>query len=566
MFIQSVLNFTGIMIGSTVKYLILLIAIAFSSLLQAQQQYPRYWISFTDKDNTPYSIDKPEEFLSKASLDRRMRQSIEITEEDLPVDPSYLQALEELGINVINVSKWFNGAIIETSNTSSIDSLEDLPFILDPPLLIEPILTGNALKAVSSKLDITRGTVQGSYGPSFNQISMLGGDILHESGNRGEGMRIAVLDAGFLNTDKVSSLKHLWHNKKIIAYRDYVKDSQDIFESHTHGTVVLSILAGIEEGVLYGSAPEAEYVLVRTEKGASEFLREEYNWLCGAEFADSIGVDVINSSLGYSHFDDLIQNHTYQDMDGNTIPISRAAQIASSKGILVVTSAGNEGGTNWHHITAPGDADNILTVGATDSAGIITSFSSRGPSFDGRVKPDVSAQGFRTISQSGSGDFLYCAGTSCSSPVMAGMAACLWQANPKANNLEIIENLRKGSSQYFTPDSVYGYGIPSLIASTVMLSQTVDTETKSDISVFVFPNPTDANLYLNVNRLGQKEEEIITIEVFDSSGRLFKSVDYRISGEDFVVNIGNYSEISTGLFYVKTYLSDQILIQKFSKL
>ena len=534
--------------------------------LSAQTDYPKYWISFTDKDHTPFTIEHPGEYLSLRALERREKQNIPITVEDLPVDPDYLLNIEDLGIRIINVSKWFNGAMVEITDTSQLTILSQLSFVEDMPILIKPEYVLPVLKSSSSKLDIEAGRVNENYGPSFNQVNMLRGDILHDEGYRGQGMLIAVLDAGFTGANVISSLQHLWQNDRIVAVRDFVKDGIDIYSAHNHGTIVSSIMAGIQEGMLVGTAPEAEFMLVRTEDAGSEFLIEEYNWICGAEYADSMGADIINSSLGYSLFDDPSQDHSYSDLDGETVPISRAAEIASSRGMVVVTSAGNEGGNPWFYITAPGDADNIITVGAVDSAGYIAGFSSRGPSYDRRVKPDVCTKGYKAIGQRGSGEFVYCSGTSCSSPVMAGMTACLWQANPSATNLELIDYIQKSGDRYFHPDSIYGYGIPNLVKSTVMLTDVLTSSPFNEPEISLFPNPANESLYLKVRRPPEAGDETLILRIFDSTGNLLTEASHQLSGEVYVTGIGSIYPLVCGIYFVQVNFSGGTFTKRFSKL
>lgn len=536
-----------------------------TGVIAAQYNLPKYWISFTDKVNTPYSIESPVEFLSSRAIERRIRQGIEITEEDLPVDPEYLNQVAGKGIKVINVSKWFNGALIELSDTGYLDTLRTFNFIRPEIVLVKPELTQVSEKFNLSKFKTSIQLLDELYGYSYNQIGMLHGDLLHYQGYRGEGMLIAILDAGFTNADIISSLAHVWDENRVIAMKDFVKDTATLFDSHYHGTIVFSILAGGEEGMLIGSAPGANYALIRTEDANSEYLIEEYNWICGAEYADSIGVDVINSSLGYTEFDDPSQNHSYSDMDGRTAPASIAATRVAAKGIIVSNSAGNQGDGAWYRIGAPADADSILAVGATDSLGIITDFSSRGPSYDGRVKPDVAAQGHFTVSQYPDGRFIYSSGTSASSPIIAGMAACLWQANPQLSNMEIINIFRKSASQFFMPDSVYGYGIPDMIKADWMLQSAEEMKDSTVTSFTLFPNPASGYFYLQIYRPEETDEEVIILNFYDLLGNLYRQEMRQITGEQFMIDVRDISGLATGLYLLEIQLSGRRHTLLFSK-
>ena len=259
---------------------------------------------------------------------------------------------------------------------------------------------------------------------------MLKGDILHNRDLKGKGKLIAILDAGFSRVDEMIAFEELFAENRILGTKDFVQRNNNVFDEHTHGMMVLSTMGAENKGQIIGTSPEASFWLLRTEDVDSENLIEEYNWLCAAEFADSVGADIINSSLGYTTFDDAGQNHTYTDMDGRTAPVSIAATIAAQKGMIVVNSAGNSGSGSWHFIGAPADADSILSVGAVDENADFAWFSSYGPSFDGRVKPTVVAQGRNTIVATSNNGTLTGNGTSFSSPIVAGLSACLWEAHP----------------------------------------------------------------------------------------------------------------------------------------
>lgn len=543
----------------------IIFSIILANTLLAQNGLPKYWISFTDKDQTPYSIEVPEEFISPRSVERRLHQGISITREDLPVNPEYLKQIRNKGIHIINVSKWFNGALIELTDTTYLDTLRYFEFIRPEIKLVKPRLPILIEKERMVKFKIGIQPTESDYGFSYNQIGMLNGDLLHRRGYMGEGILIAILDAGFSNANTISSLSHIWDDNKVIAWKDFVKDTLDIFNSHPHGTVIFSIMGGMQQGRLIGTAPNAEYVLVRTEDGSSEYLIEEYNWVCGAEFADSIGADVINTSLGYTQFDDPAQNHAYADLNGRTTPISIAATMAARKGIIVCTSASNLGDDPWFRIGAPADADSILAVGAVDSLGVIASFSSRGPAFDGRIKPDVVAQGVNTIGQHPNGQLIYCSGTSCSSPVIAGLTACLWQANPSFTNIKVMDAIRKSASQYFHPDSVYGYGIPDMLKADWMLQSPEEIIDSTLLSFNLFPNPASDRLYLYIFRPDNIKNELVTLKFLDLTGRIQRVEEHRITGQQYVLEVKDISQLPTGLYIIEITLSDRVHSLLFSK-
>ncbi|HLG34878.1 MAG TPA: S8 family serine peptidase, partial [Bacteroidia bacterium] len=389
----------------------------------AQVAPDKYFVSFTDKLNNPYSVSNPSAFLSARALQRRSNQNISINITDLPVTPSYVDTIIAHGAAVLNVTKWLNGVIIQTTDTNVLNSIEALPFVSAiKSLLPQPDVLPKAFEHRDKfeKINLTKSpsAVAGNptYGGAWNQLEMLHADFLHSSGFFGTGKWIAVLDAGFEGADTIPAFANLHANNRVIAVRDFVDGDTIVYAHHYHGTAVLSCMAADVPGDMVGTAPAASYLLLRTEDAATEFIIEEYNWSCGAEFADSLGADVINSSLGYTTFDDPQYDHSYPDMNGDSAIVTQAADIAASKGMLVIVSAGNSGGSPWHFIGSPADADSALAVGAVDSFGVSVAFSSRGPSSDGRVKPNVCAQGLDAFVAIPDGSYVYGSGTSFASP------------------------------------------------------------------------------------------------------------------------------------------------------
>ncbi len=506
-------------------YLLVFTAI-FSSVSQAQFELStnKYLILFADKDNSPYSIDKPEEFLTARAIERREKTNVAIDITDIPVNKNYIEEVEGLGFTLLNVSKWMNGISVYAEDTKKLKELKKLSFVREYKPVKKNIdkkiqTTKNTIKKVIEN-KLNRAGIYYDYGQSENQIHMLNGHVLHNKGFRGNGMQIAILDAGFFHVDQLPAFDSLRANNQILGTRDFVAGGEVSYQGSTHGMHVLSTIGGNIPGQLIGTAPEASFWLLRSEDGASETLVEEFNWLVAAEFADSVGADVINSSLGYSEFDDESQNHTYEQMDGNTTIVTFAADFAAKKGVLVVTSAGNEGFGNWRYITAPADADSVLTVGAVSDVGKYVYFSSIGPSFDGRVKPDVCAKGLNATVQGANGSVSTSSGTSFSGPIMAGMVTCLWQAYPNKTNMEIIEAVRQASSQYHVPDVYKGYGIPNFGLAGLLLSVEEMPEMPKDF-INVYPNPFDR--FLNTEFITEITENApveIKIELTDMAGKV----------------------------------------------
>ena len=322
---------------------------------------------------------------------------------------------------------------------------------------------------------------------------MIGGLQLHENGYFGDNINVAIFDAGFMGVDILPIFNNLWDNNKIIFTRDFVNNNKNVFDYSQHGTMVLSVMGGYMLDSLIGTAPMANYLLFRTEDSESETMVEEDYWAAAAELADSIGVDIINSSLGYTiMYDDTINSHTYSDMDGNTTIITKAADRAASRGILVVNSAGNSGLSSWYHIGAPADGDSVLAIGAVDYLGKIASFSSRGPSFDGRIKPNVCAKGVSVVVADQDSTIRYANGTSFSAPIISGLSACLWQAissnNIELSNMDIINLIQESSSLFSNPNDSLGYGIPNFYLS--YLNSSIDSS-NYDNQINIFPNPFD---------------------------------------------------------------------------
>ena len=546
-------NFTFIILRRLITGLILILLL---NPVTTAQNLAKYRIEFADKNNNPYSIEKPEEFLSQRAIQRRIRQNISVTESDLPVNPHYTDSLKSLGLRIINKSKWFNSVLIETGDTILLDSICKITFI-DSITLVKPSAQKKSLRnKFTSELcvDLVKQTAYN------NQLTMLNGHILHEYGFKGEGMQIAVIDAGFTDADILPAFDSLWINNQILGQRDFVDSDNWVLDAHTHGMVILSILGGNIPNELTGSAPKANYWLLRSEDTGSEYRVEEENWVSAAEFADSAGVDIINTSLGYSTFDDTLQNYTYKEMDGRTTRISKGAVMAASKGILVVVSAGNEGNKLWKYITSPADADSILAIGAVDEYGELASFSSVGPSYDGRIKPDIAAQGLGTVAQ-GLGGLIGCNGTSCSAPVISGLAACLWQANNQLSNIEIIEMIKQSSSQYQNPDTLIGYGLPNFANA---LSQIGADLPYSSIRIKgIYPNPFLDKISLLFIQIAPKD---IFIELYDIQGKMIKQKRYvNLPGGEFELTIDNLGGLSQGIYIIKVLSGEYCYVNKLVK-
>lgn len=484
--------------------------------LQAQTAPATYWVQFTDKAGTPYSLDNPGAYLSPRALERRARQGIAIDSLDLPVDPQYIQALHlACQFELLNVSKWMNAVTIRSTDTLALDTLGLLPFVGELRMTCDgrgrP--STHAVKFAPDKL------FGSLYGESFRQVQMMNGHLLQQIGRaQGQGMLIGVLDSGFLDADILPGLAALRERNGIVLARDMAEPGSDVYRQHYHGRSVLSVMAGQVQDKLLGTAPLADYALIRTENAASEYLVEEDNWVSGAEVCDSLGCDVLNTSLGYTTFDDPAQDHTYADLDGLTSRMTRAADIAVRKGMMVVNSAGNSGQLPWHHISVPADAFDILAVGAVDADRQVAPFSSRGPTADGRVKPDVAAMGLQTVGLDGGGwNVGRINGTSFSAPLVAGLGACLWQLHREKSAHEIMAAIRQSASQYHAPNNDVGHGIPDFWRAHLLLGGRDLTGLSGAEALGVLPNPFTDFIDLEVYA-GQ--EDRVQVAMHDLLGRM----------------------------------------------
>ncbi|EJX01346.1 subtilisin-like serine protease [gut metagenome] len=428
------------------------------SLLWAQTDTIKYRVSLKDKAETTYSLDHPEAFLSPKALERRQRQQISVDSTDLPVCRTYINRLEQLGVRVVHTGKWENFVTVSCSDTLLKDRMMALPFVQSVVKVWTATETADFPMERDSLINQWVTTDGELYGTAAQQIRLSKGDKLHEAGFRGQGMTIAVIDAGFQNVDRMKVMD----NVQIVGTHDFVSSTDLNYIASNHGTTVLSCMAMNKPYVMVGTAPEASYWLLRSEEEATEFLVEEDNWAAAVEFADSVGVDIINTSLGYYSFDDESMNYRLCDLNGRVSLMSRQASRLADKGILLVCSAGNSGLSVWKKITPPADARHILAVGAVDKQGVLATFSSVGNTSDGRVKPDVMAVGVAADVIYTNGIQSKANGTSYASPILCGMVACLWQACPTLTVKELITLVRSVGDRADCSDNIYGYGVPDL--------------------------------------------------------------------------------------------------------
>ena len=424
----------------------------------AEKNY-KYRVNLKDKSGTEYSIDRPQAFLSERAIERRNRQQLPIEETDLPVSQQYLKELLGTGAKLVTTSKWNNTVVLEVSDTTLMDKVKEMSFVTGvkkvwtQPDSIPP-------RNKSRKKEVTNEVKEAGhhYGKAFRQINIHGGDSLHAAGFTGKGMHVAVIDAGFYNADRIKFFK----NMDLLGTRDFVNPNSDIYEENSHGMKVLSCMAANIKDVFVGSAPDASYWLLRSEDQDTEQPIEEDYWAAAIEFADSVGIDVVNTSLGYHAFDEGYPAYRYRDLDGHYSLMSHSASLAADKGIVVVCSAGNSGRGVWKKVTPPGDSENVLTIGALTKDLVNAEFSSIGDTSDGRIKPDVMAIGVNSVVSGNDGRVSKANGTSFASPTMCGIVACFWQACPWLSAKEVIKAVQQAGDRVDFPDNIYGYGVPNL--------------------------------------------------------------------------------------------------------
>lgn len=488
------------------------------------------FVQFKDKPSAQQYFDNPQLMLTQKALDRRAKYGIALNLQDVPVETNYITQIENLLIEPVQTSKWFNGIFAWCTN-AQVAQLENLSFVLEVKSLvqnenatIQQSKTDKFVEDFESVSD-TDGTMDYTYGYTHNQVTQLNLDYLHNLGFTGEGISIAILDNGFPGVNTAAGFQYMRDNGQIKDVYNFLHQNENVYAHGTHGTVVLSTIGGYIANQFVGTAIDADFYLYVTENPAHELPDEEANWIAAAELADYHGVDVINTSLGYNDFDDPRYDYSYSDMNGETTYISRGAQIAAEKGIMVVVSAGNSGNDDWHYITAPADAKDVLTIGAVDENGNPAWFSSFGPSADGRIKPDVDAKGVATAVIRPNGNIEYSNGTSFSSPIMAGAMACLIQAFPNLAPDYLREKVRQSAHLYNFPTDQMGYGIPNFENVHEACLGVLDFD---KTYVRIVPNPTPGFLNILSDMPIEKMELMnVTGQIVQTFGAA-KSIDISI--------------------------------------
>lgn len=535
------------------KRILFMIFIFLAGITQAQVN--RYMVFFENKSGTPYSISNPSAFLSAKSIQRRINQGISIQESDLPINPAHEAAVANTGANVLYRTKWMNGVLV-SCDASLVSTIASLPEVR----LVEFVApnapaNGGRLKSIKKRTNAHEES-------TANQLSMLGINTMHADGFNGESISIAIFDGGFLGVNSTDPFAHIFSENRYNALASYnfIQRNNNVFQYDDHGTRVLSIAGAFQENVFTGGAHKADFQLYVTEDIATEYRVEEYNWLFAAERSDSTGVDIINTSLGYSTFDLASMNYTPAQMDGNTAVVTRAAQFATGKGILVITSAGNEGNdVNWKIITAPGDGPDVLAIGNINGSGIRSSSSSIGPTSDNRIKPDVMALGSGTSVIRANGVVATGSGTSFSAPLVTSLAAGLWQRYPQLTNKELIEAIRMSASMSLAPDNFMGYGIPHYTAVKNYLEQIQQNEL-----VAVIPNPV-TNERLTIRPKDPELIRSLSFTLINLQGQVIeqRAVDFNWQNNQYTEDV---SFLAAGIYFLRIVTAEQVLIFRIVKL
>lgn len=536
------------------------LTILFISECSMAQTPTKYWVKFKNKTGSPYSISTPSVYLSAKSITRRATQGIAIDLTDIPVNQSYINLVNATGATVLQKSKWLNAAIVLINSPSQLSAINSLTCVLNSsPVGRFKKITSETFtdKPIDSYKKANASTATYNYGPSFTQANQIGADCMHNLGFRGQNIMIAVIDDGFNQADVNPVFDSLRNEGRLLGTRDIVAGNTAVFEDDSHGAMVLSLMAGNSPGNLIGTAPKANYWLLRSEDVFSEKIIEEANWVVAAELADSLGADITTTSLGYTTFDNPADDHIYSHLNGKTSVASIAATMASRKGMFVLNAAGNEGGGSWLYIGIPADADSILSIGSVNGSGIHSNFSSQGPTADGRIKPDVSTMGEGSYVCQPGYSFSAGNGTSFACPIMAGAVACLMQAHPTKTNMQVLNAIKATASKSTSPDNLYGWGIPNVCAANAYLQNVSINEKRFESDLKLYPNPAKNTISFELNH------SINKLQLTDVFG---KHIDFTLTSNEtnhYTLNFN--ASLANGVYFISIYTANGIVNSKFIK-
>ena len=531
----------------------------------------KYWIKFKNKTGTPFTIGNPSAYLSSKSIGRRAMHGIGIDSTDLPVTPSYVSQVDAVsGVTILSRSKWMNGVVVQVTNTVALTTINSFSFVqssnpVNKYKVVYPVIEKSQINS-SQQNSAKNANMPGyKYGGALNQAQMIGADCMHNAGYRGQGITISVMDAGFTNVNNDDIFDSLYLQGRMKGVYDFVDNDYGVYSEHTHGAMVLSTMAACYPDSIIGTAPKADYWLFRTEDGATETPSEEYNWIRAIEYADSLGTDIATTSLGYTKFDNSVYDHTYSQLNGKTSLMSKAATMATRKGIIVLNAAGNEGGcgspspTCWYYISVPADADSIITVGAVDASKTKAGFSSFGPTSDGRIKPDLCAQG-----QAAYVCFGGCFpgnGTSFATPVLAGATACLLQAKPFATPMLLTQAMKASATNSAIPNNSIGWGVPNMCVARLSSLLSVHEKGNADaMNLSVFPNPFSNSLTIRFNEFTPEKPSIIVRDVL---GKVVLTKNFSITTDEIVLN--EFDGLNQGLYFITVSSGNINVVKKIVK-
>ncbi len=526
----------------------------------------RYAVFFKFKPQKEYSLTSPSKFLTQKAIQRRVREKFAVDSLDLPVTAAYLQGISAYSQELLYASKWLNAAVVVT-DTEGKKRMEGLPFVQKVEWVAKGFISKTGNRTTPEISEKPNKNQKWEIEESFREAAaydfqneLLGIPAMHLAGFTGKGITVAVFDSGFPGLDKAIPFAHVFTNKQVVGQLNVVRPwIKEVFRDHEHGTQVASLILANQAGTLVAGAHQAQVIFAITEDVATEYPIEELNWVRADEYADSLGVDIINSSLGYLDFEEPSLTYSAAQLDGKTTYITRGATLAAKRGILVVNSVGNYGSAGSGSLVAPADAEGILAVGSVNASSVVSTFSSRGPTADGRIKPELVAFGQSPVLIRSSGQVSSAAGTSFSAPQLTALAAGLWEAKPNWTKDELLTSLIKSGTQYATPDQNLGYGIPNF--RSTYYGALLGLNEEIELGSSLYPNPLRSeSLHI---RFGK--ELRVRLQIYDGSGRrVGEQVGERNAiQEPFVFSL---SDLPSGIYFIQLLDGKEIAHKKLIKL
>ena len=547
--------------SKSIYFLVFLLSFGWTTKGLAQD---RYAVFFKFKPQKEYALASPSKFLTEKAIQRRAREKVDVDSLDLPVTATYLQGISAYSQELLYASKWLNAAVVVTDAEGK-KKMEGLPFVQKVEWVAKGFIsrTGNRNSTGVIASTPKKWAIEESYREAAAydfQNELLGIPAMHQAGFTGKGITVAVFDSGFPGLDKAVPFAHVFTNKRVVGQLNVVRPwIKEVFRDNEHGTQVASLILSNQTSTLVAGAHQAQVIFAITEDVATEYPIEELNWVRAAEYADSLGVDIINSSLGYLDFDEPSLTYTTAQLDGKTTYVTRGATLAAKRGILVVNSVGNYGSAGSSSLVAPADAQGILAVGSVNASSVVSTFSSRGPTADGRIKPELVAFGQSPVLVRGTGQVSSAAGTSFSAPQLTALAAGLWEAKPNWTKDELMTSLIKSGTQYATPDQNLGYGIPNF--RSAYYGALLGLNEEIELGSSIYPNPLRSeSLHI---RFGK--ELSVTLQILDGSGRrVVEQVGERNTIQQPFVFI--LSDLPSGIYFLQLLDGKEIAYKKLIKL